>query len=265
MSFEGDSFYSYSTVIARHITHKGKAGIIINCTSYSNSTAKHNSHVRSAIPSTVPVFWIGDLGRGVSLDFYGNEGKALFEYAVTQSNTAIAKAEKARTNKGIYEGQAAAWLQRARFINEFFGLRRKVDEKTIERLREASERSEREAAKQRAAAEEKRRIEQTAAFEAWKRGERTTEGYYFSANLFPVAFRIECGELVSSKGARVPLEAARIALRFVLKHRQSGWHRNGSACEVGMYQLDAVNAQGIVAGCHRITWDEVERIAPLLT
>ena len=40
-----------------------------------------------------------------------------------------------------------------------------------------------------------------------------------------------------------------------------GWRRNGESCLVGVYQLDAITNQGIVAGCHRIAWEEVERFA----
>lgn len=262
MSFNGDSFLSYGTVIARHLTFKGKQAIILNDTGYSVSTSKHQCYVRRAIPGSVPVFHIGDIRLGCSLNFYDREGKVLFEYAVAQSAKSLKASEKAKARKPLYEADAARWLERAKEINQFFGLRRKVDEKTIERLRASSQKAEREAAKKRAEAAEKRRIEQTEAFEAWK---RNTEHDYFDNSLFPVAFRIEEDELVSSKGARVPLEAARVAVRFVLHHRATGWHRNGSTCQVGMYQLDAINEQGVVAGCHRITWEEVERVASLLS
>lgn len=43
--------------------------------------------------------------------------------------------------------------------------------------------------------------------------------------------------------------------------REKGWHRNGETFKVGNFQLDAVNAQGVVAGCHTILWDEIERFA----
>lgn len=261
MSFNGDSFLSYGTVISRHITFKGKQAIILNDTSYSVSTSKHQGYVRRAIPGCVPVFHIGDIGRGCSLNFDGREGKVLFEYAVAQSAESLKASEKAKARKPLYEADAARWLERAKEVNQFFGLRRKVDEKTIERLRASSEKAEREATKKRAEAAEKRRIEQTESFEAWK---QNREHDYFDRSLFPVAFRIEEDELVSSKGARVPLEAARVAIRFVLHNRSTGWHRNGTSCQVGMYHLDSVNEHGVVAGCHRISWEEVERVAALL-
>jgi len=67
----------------------------------------------------------------------------------------------------------------------------------------------------------------------------------------------------TSKGARVPLDEAQRAYRFAVIQRARGWHRNGETFKVGPYQLDAVNEQGVVAGCHRIAWDEIERFAKL--
>ena len=66
---------------------------------------------------------------------------------------------------------------------------------------------------------------------------------------------------MTSHGARVPIEAAERTYKFAVAKRAAGWHRNGEQHEIGMYNLDAVNEQGIVAGCHRISWDEIERFA----
>jgi hypothetical protein len=72
-------------------------------------------------------------------------------------------------------------------------------------------------------------------------------------------------ELVTSQGARVPLSHAVKAFRFVKLIRQSGghWERNGRVVRVGHYQLDAIDPDGFKAGCHRINWPEIERVAKL--
>lgn len=79
----------------------------------------------------------------------------------------------------------------------------------------------------------------------------------------PVMLRAEGDEMVTSKGARVSLEDARRTYRFALLCRAKGWHRNGETHAIGAYQLDAVNENGVVAGCHRVTWEEIERFAAL--
>jgi hypothetical protein len=73
--------------------------------------------------------------------------------------------------------------------------------------------------------------------------------------------RAEGDEMVTSKGARVPLTDAQRTYRFALLVRAKGWHRNGETHAIGGYQLDAVNETGVVAGCHRVTWEEIEQFA----
>lgn len=72
-------------------------------------------------------------------------------------------------------------------------------------------------------------------------------------------------ELVTSQGARVPLSHAVKAFRFVKLIRESSghWQRNGRTVRVGHYQLDSIDPAGFNAGCHRINWPEIERVAKL--
>lgn len=261
MSFRGDSFYSYGTVIARHITHKGKPAIVLNDNSFSNTTARHEGKVRSAIHGlNIPIFHISK-GMGTSLDVTGKE---LFEYVVENSARWLSKAERAKGRKGDFESHAARCLEDAKAINEFFGLRRKVDENTIARLKESSAKAEREANALRKLAEENRRKEEQQYYDAWVSGESVTASG-FNPRLFPVAFRIEGEELVSTLGARVPLDDAKRALAFVLMKKSEGWSRNGVTMRVGHYQIDTIGGDGVVAGCHRITWDEISRLEAILS
>lgn len=71
-------------------------------------------------------------------------------------------------------------------------------------------------------------------------------------------------EMVTSKGARVPLKDARRTYRFAMLARAKGWHKNGETHQIGSYQLDSVNEQGVIAGCHRVTWAEIEAFAALM-
>ncbi len=257
MSFDGPVFRSYGTAIARHIENKGKTAVVINDTSYSNTTSKHYGKVRQAVSGTV--FHIGGIARGSSLSDVS--GPSLFEYAVQQAAAEQAKASKARQRKEYHLSRSAYWLEQAREINTFFGLRRKVDEGTIARLRKASEAAEKKVALAEQQRQAKEKDEQCEAYLRWI---GNLPSGYFNASLFPVAFRVEGEELVSTLGARVPLDAAKVAFRFAMRKRATGWHRNGETCPVGMYHLDAINEQGIVAGCHRISWDELTRLEPVL-
>lgn len=64
MRFSGDSFYSYGTVIARHLTHKGRHAIVRDTASLSISTSNHQSHVWRAIPPGIKVFTVECAARG---------------------------------------------------------------------------------------------------------------------------------------------------------------------------------------------------------
>lgn len=256
LSFQGDAILSYSTEIARHIMHNGKPAVIFNATSYSITTSGAQSCIRGAIPPGVPVFEIGDIRRGDGLGRI--EPGQLFEYAVKQAASCAVKAARARSNRDWLLGRQAHWLKAARDVSEFFGLRRKVDEKTIDRLAAAERRARAKADKLARKAEAEQLARDAESIKAWQSGADVYPSYHW-----PVMLRAEGSELVTSRGARVPLVDAQRTFRFAIALREKGWHRNGATHEIGGYQLDAVNDQGIVAGCHRIAWPEIERVAKL--
>lgn len=137
--------------------------------------------------------------------------------------------------------------------------------------REAREAAERERERERfAKAQEFRR--------AWLAGERergtSADGGRLSDELGGSLIRardverdasgaIVGGLLETSHGADVPLIHAIKAFRFVKLVRERGetWRRNGRTIRVGHYQIDAIDAGGFTAGCHRINWGEIERLA----
>lgn len=78
------------------------------------------------------------------------------------------------------------------------------------------------------------------------------------------------GELETSQGARVPLTHAVRAFRFLKLCREKaasdpsfdGWQANGKSLPVGLFRVDSVDREGnFRAGCHRINWGEVARLA----
>lgn len=256
MSFYGPLFRSYATGIGRIVQRNGKTAVIVNDRSFSVSTSKHQGVMRCAIPSETTVFHFDD-GYSTRLNPTGAE---LFEYALDRSADCLTKAAKARVRKDWHNGQAGEWLEQARAVSAFYGLRRKVDEKAVQRLSAAKAREEKARVAREAAQAEKLRAEMQADFDAWKRGE-DVHGYF---RAFPVAFRVEGDELVSSLGARVLVKDAKVALRFVQSRKGQEWRENGETCPVGGYRVNSITPAGIVAGCHRIAWDEIAHVAELL-
>jgi hypothetical protein len=83
----------------------------------------------------------------------------------------------------------------------------------------------------------------------------------------PTMLRIDGDEVVTSRGARFPVSHAKRALAFVRKVRESGqaYVRNGHTIYIGPYAIDRIELNGTVkAGCHVVSWEEIERIASAL-
>jgi len=83
----------------------------------------------------------------------------------------------------------------------------------------------------------------------------------------PAMLRIAGDEVQTSRGARFPVTHAKRGLAVVRKVRESGqpYVRNGHTIHLGPYAIDRIEQDGTVkAGCHVVSWEEIERIAPLL-
>jgi hypothetical protein len=112
-------------------------------------------------------------------------------------------------------------------------------------------------------AEEQRRIEQAERIQRFRAGDPETS---YIPGVSPM-LRITESEVQTSLGARFPVSHALLALAFIRQVRASGreYVRNGHSIHLGHYVLDCVEPDGTVhAGCHVVSWEEIERIAPQL-
>lgn len=266
MRFDGPSFWSYGTEIARLCEHKGKQWVLLNDTSYSVTTSGHQSNVRGSIPHETPRFYLGSIGRGCSLDRLDN-GKTLFEYQIKLATDAKARADKAnRVNKVKHLARVSECLAEAQRIADFFGLRRKVDTKAIDRHAAKIAAEQKRQAKAAKEAQARYEREQAENVTKWLAGEPVSFPYGVQRVYLRLKPQMDVSSeaVETSKGVRIPPADAERAFRFAIARRLKGWHRNGETFQVGQYQLDAINENGIVAGCHRIDWQEIERFANLM-
>jgi hypothetical protein len=268
-SFNGPTFTHYSTDIAKIIERKGKRVYLLNTTSYSNTTTRHQKSLACAIPCSAIVFKIGGLGRGVSLDDV--TGSMLFDYSIKQAAECAAKAKHARSRKDIHIAKQAQWLEQAKQVCVFFGLCRKVDDKAIERIADRVAKERKRQAKEvieRQVIIEKEKAE---IIEKWLKGENVQFPYNINRvylrqrfiSLEDILRGKDQSVMETSKGVRVLLEDARRAFQFVMEHKEKLWERNGEQFKIGDYHIDRVTKQGVIAGCHHVTWDEIERFATL--
>ena len=255
MFTRGGVIYSYGThfPIARHF----KGVILFTSKRYSITTAKHCGYVRSACAHKT-VFIVSDVLRDPC-------GEDVRQYAKNLSDLAT-KLSRARDPQWLIESLERA-TNEANLFCETFGFKTRFsmpDETKLAEYREKSKRTAQLKAKATLARNTRIEEENKVAISEWLSGERQTLPY----SIQKVYLRevVSCGvkvEIETSKGALVDMSEAEKAFRFIMSHKASGWHRNGQAFAIGDFQLDAVNEHGIVAGCHRIAWDEIERFSKL--
>ena len=268
----------YSTCLGRFLKHKGKDYVLINTETYSSRTGKHNGNKWRALQGhDIPKFYVGGLRRGTMLDF-NNPRLECYKWAMDQAAERLQKSVKARTNKAYLLEQAQHWMGEAQRTSDFFGLKKTIDRKALDKIVADKDKAAKEYAEQinraeirRAELEYERIKEATADLERWMRNDPDIQGggYYFRD--LPVRLRVETlpddghGEsgkqVVTSIGARIPYADGKRTFEFYIKVHDRGWRSNGETFQIGAYQLNAANAQGIVAGCHRISHEEIMRFA----
>ena len=279
--FEGDTIFSYGHhfPIARIVTvptphHSGATpqgqAILFTTEEYSVSTSKHKSIVRRAIPDTFDVY---EVPRVDACD--SRRHKANLESYRERITKAYGKAARAQKYGKMYLGEAVHLIAKAHgYINAFFegnvaelrgsieGLR--ISDAERQHIIDKAERWEAETEAREAERARKAEERNREAVEEWKAGTRCqmpheVKKIYLRKN---AAREGEPNTVQTSWNARVPLDDARLLYRFTLPLRHIGWSsESGESFDVGGFPLNRVNEHGLVVGCHRIAWDEVDRLA----
>jgi hypothetical protein len=278
--FDGDTIYSYGShyPLAKHVTINGQAAILINVSTRNRggsvTTSGQRSRVRRAIPDSVTVFDVDSL-HTYTIDHAQNI--SAYQYEAKQQ---LSKARNGRKYAG--SALAAAFEQRtiATKYAAFFGLDTpdfsflpsglELEALNIQ-ITERRERA-RIADADRDRKEEARRLERQriAALElpekiaAWRNGAPVDS---WTLRSLPALLRIKGNEVETSLGARVPVEHAKRVLGIVCKVKERGepFITNGHTIPIGVYRVDRIDADGTLhAGCHHITFDEIQALAPQL-
>ena len=251
--FQGDTIYSYGGHFPIARLYKGV--VLFTTQGYSSTTAHHKSIASSAV-SHLKVYHVTNPTKKPSaadLKDYQRRIDALI--------AVVAKSRKPENHMAYLD---AIIDEANQFATEFKFKTRFKAPTDFNQLREQAKAAAAAEAKKKIAAAKKLEKELAADINLWRIGEKHSlpftlhKVYLRAAN---VDSHADVAVMQSSKGAEVPLTDAKKAFRFVTAMREKGWHRNGETFKVGNFQLDAVNAQGVVAGCHTILWDEIERFA----
>jgi hypothetical protein len=274
--FRDATIYSYGVhfPIARFVTNdKGARAVLFTTRTYGMSTAKHLNYTRDALHGLdVPVFHVAhnELNRHA-------DNRAAFEATAAKL---YSKAARARSNAAWLQNECAATINHANRYAEFFGLAWNLA--APEFTPAAMERARRLDYDSKAAKREETAARKAAyaaalvlACDAWRTFSRPPEGVYVNIGDAPTMLRVTAdGQTVqTSRGAEAPLQHVRPALEFwrrsvrdSLTYNRAGCAAiGGKAIELGMFTLDAINADGSIrAGCHEISRAEVERLAAAL-
>lgn len=260
--FSGPTLFSYAEPIARYADHGKKRCVLLTSRSFSITTTGHCSSAYAAIPNreTITKFRVLDLGgRYAPVDHECN-----WRSYLDRLEGVAKKIKSCRpANLDSYLTHFGELATEAEAYSKFFGLRKRLPSKDtaefLEKFQDAKDKL--HAAELRRALEARKRHDAELAerVERWKAGEQEWISSYSKCLL-----RVVGDELQTSQGARVPLDHAKKAFAMIAACKDKGreWERNGQQIHVGHFQVDRIESNGdIKAGCHRIEWAEIERIA----
>ncbi len=266
VSFTEDRYLSYATCIAERRTIDGKDIYFLSRASYTNSTAKHQSRLRLALPNGTRRFVVTGVSPG-SDHLLPTTG--LKKWATDEVRTMLAlagaaklKAARARVSASFHLSEAIGWQRDAQELKKLFKLRVTVPDNLDDLEQQAAEAHKKDAKRRKAAAKALAKMN-AERLKRWLAGDTDVSCPRSGDTRLRVREEVRtAGHRVieTSKGVYIPYDEARLALSWLLKHR-NGWRRNGETFKIAGYNVDSVSESGVVAGCHHVRWGEIERIA----
>jgi hypothetical protein len=266
--YSGDVAYSYGRhfPIAHKLEVNGQTVVLFNSERSSVTTeGKHKNAIRRAIPHSVPVFYVPNLGTELDNDSHKENWQSL----VKAYQSLLQSAERSRKYKSgmlarAEETREEANAYRALFLSDdptCVDIEQPEDVATQIAEWQRIEREQEERERQAKAAEEAERLER------WLQGEHVGTLYHSD-----IAFRLSPSDsetIETTRGASFPLSHGKKALNVLLRLRARGEayqrKQDQSPIRLGNYSIDSVdNAGNVVAGCHEVRWEAIERFARTL-
>lgn len=252
-----NKLFSYNTIIAQWHNNT----LIINTTSYSNTTSKQQGRLRYSANhiNTIYVNHIGyssqELKPSIELQKnYEAEALRLFD-----------KASRARSRKDDYIHQAFNQLKEYQTFSALFGEKYTIKNEAELIAREKKKQAKalkarKEADKARAIAEAERIAKQAENLILWRNGNDIRD--YFSV----MALRIKDNTIQTSHGANIPIEHAIKAYPLLKKLHDSkkDVDLTSHSIKFGHYEMKAFANDCLIVGCHTIPFNEVSNIAKQL-
>jgi len=281
--FDGPTIYSYGRHFPMARLHKNKRGVLVllNDGHYSKTTGKHQGWVAGAVRH-LDYMRVPEVNPGGKTDH--DKNLAHFAGIMADSLVKAQRAMQRRTVAGYRSTASTAedhWQQYA----AFFGIRRKAPKWPGEAWEAAAARAARIETPdpvrdaKRFKALQAREAATLARFEAKREAWRAREQDHARAiwrmtraernqwHALPCMLRVNGDELETSQGARIPLDHAPRLWKLIQAVRAAGrpYERNGHTEHAGQFAIDGIDAAGnLRAGCHKIEYPELERMARTL-
>jgi hypothetical protein len=264
MFFEGTRIFSYGHhyCIANFIKPNL---VLINSRGYSNTTSKHHSHVYRALSNSVNTFTVPSLGwsrydfqneidHSLNIEHY----KQLIESNLDKANKAI------KSSNWLFNNALFNWQTLESYCNTFEienpVLMPVLSEKLAQRIENQREKETQERIRKELFEQRQNEIILNYALPAWLNNQSTftfEDHKYQSENInnLPNCYlKVKDNEVITSKGAKVPLKAAKVLFDMI----QSGKDIKGF--NIGNYTVIGINGV-LTIGCHKIERDEITRFA----
>jgi hypothetical protein len=270
--FEDNIIYSYGKhfELAKFIEYNNKVYLFVNTASYSNSTSKHQNHVRSAINENLidKIFYFdfstsSTYSTRSTYSFYLNENSIIstVDRLILEAKKAFDKQLKARENTWQVNNGLRYLNNAIDLISEFYQLSSNgfIDQKIkIDILNDLKTSAINHANHLQATKQERDTKKQARKVELEKtKLERWLKGTYNQTlyNL-PVYLRLQGDYIQTSHGAKVPkLEALKAFIRI-----KQGENIEGE--KIGSFTVNKQENNLLLIGCHKI---EINRVETFLT
>ncbi len=286
-SINGPFAFSYAEPIGRIVNVRGQRIALMRDYSFSVTTSKMQSELRSATRhlTTFSVAHIGGASNwqsgynatGKPAEFIDHK-RNLNDYAARIKSAALAATKKRKYVESALN-HVAALVSAANDYAATFGLKTRFSAPNVGDVAKLREREKTARARDdkrdelRRAAQEKRNAELTREraekLATWLTGANVTLPTVYSYGDVNATdyLRVVGGDVQTSRGAVVPLSHVRRAMRVVRTLIDNGrtFKANGHTIHVGAYTVDSVDESGNVsAGCHKFNRAEIIRFSDLL-
>lgn len=257
--FEGTKIYSYG----RHfcIANFVRPDVVLfNSAKYSNSTAKHQIHVRRAIPGGTNIFYVPNVEVTTNLHHIRNlkHYLNLISEFVIGATSAQKQTESKLNHARVIRDSVLEYIDVFGLTgNETEGLSDEIVNFQFPDLSARIEAQREKAANREAIQQAKRELkynEIRLEVPSWLAGNGSNR---LLASLPEVYLREKDGTVETSYGAIVPLKEAHILYRMIEAGKDIIGHR------IGSYTVISLNGV-LTIGCHKIEREEIKRFASVM-